>query len=62
VGLVCALLLTRTLSSLLFGVTANDPASFAAVVLLFAAVALFGCYLPARRASKIDPIVALRYE
>jgi putative ABC transport system permease protein len=62
VGLLCALPLARTLSSLLFGVTAGDPASFLAVVLLFAVVALLGCYLPARRASKIDPIVALRYE
>jgi putative ABC transport system permease protein len=62
VGLLCALPLAQTLSSLLFGVTARDPASFLAVVLLFAVVALLGCYLPARRASKIDPIVALRYE
>ena len=61
-GLICALLLTRMLASLLFGVTPTDPASFAAVVLLFTAVALLGCYLPARRASKIEPIVALRYE
>lgn len=61
-GLIAALLLTRTISSLLFGVGTSDPASFAAVVLVFGAVAMLGCYLPARRASKIDPNVALRYE
>jgi putative ABC transport system permease protein len=61
-GLVAAFLLTRMLSSLLFEVKPNDPASFATVAILFGAVAMLGCYLPARRASKIDPNVALRYE
>jgi len=62
IGLGGALAVTRTLESLLFGVTATDPLTFAAVILLLVAAALLACYLPARRATRIDPIEALRCE
>ncbi|HEY4230514.1 MAG TPA: FtsX-like permease family protein, partial [Thermoanaerobaculia bacterium] len=61
-GLAGALVLTRTVSSLLFGVTATDPIAFGSVTLLLLAAALLACYLPARRAAKVDPLVALRSE
>ena len=61
-GLGGALALTRVLSSLLFEVSSTDSITFIAVPLLLAAVALFACCIPARRAMRVDPIVALRYE
>ncbi|HVA18282.1 MAG TPA: ABC transporter permease [Candidatus Dormibacteraeota bacterium] len=62
VGIVAALVLARLMSSLLFGVSANDPLTFVAVAALLAIVSGAACYIPARRAVRVDPIVALRYE
>jgi len=61
-GIGGAIALTRVMASLLFGVTAKDPLTFAAVGLLLAIVALVACYIPATRASRVDPLIALRYE
>jgi ABC-type antimicrobial peptide transport system permease subunit len=62
VGLLAALALTRLMSNQLFGVSPHDPLTFAAVATLLMLVALAACYLPARRATRVDPIIALRHD
>jgi ABC-type antimicrobial peptide transport system permease subunit len=61
-GIGAALGLTRLMSSQLFGVTAHDPLTFAGVAVVLLAVAVGACWIPARRATRIDPVIALRYE
>jgi len=62
IGAVASFAVTRSLSSLLFNTTPTDPMTFVLIALLLSCVALLASYLPARRATKVDPLVALRYE
>jgi putative ABC transport system permease protein len=62
IGVAVAMAVTRGMSQLLFGITSTDPLTYFLVSLELAAVALIACYIPARRAARVDPLVALRHE
>ena len=61
-GLVASVALTRTIQSLLFGVSTIDPVTFAALPLLVMLIGMLACWIPARRATRVDPLIALKYE
>jgi putative ABC transport system permease protein len=62
IGVPAALAATQAIASQLFGIRATDPLTFGGVAILFTAVALAACYIPAQRAMRVDPMIALRYE
>jgi putative ABC transport system permease protein len=62
IGLACAVALTRIMSNFLFDITVTDPATYVFIALLLTAVSLVACYIPARRATRVDPMIALRYD
>ena len=62
IGLLASLALTRLMKGLLFSVSVTDPMTFVAIALLMSLIALLACLIPARRATKVDPLIALRYE